>query len=165
MEPARRSPHLRFVVAGPQYPADIPWPENVERIDHVPPSEHPAFYAASRFTLNVTRADMIRAGFSPSVRLFEAAACATPVISDIWDGIETLLVPGREIILARSSEDVMNVLDTYTPEMSAAMGASARLRILAEHTAGHRARALESGFTEAIRRHREEPQSALEARA
>ena len=88
------------MVAGPQYPDDIDWPANVERIEHVPPHEHPAFYAASRFTLNVTRADMIRAGYSPSVRLFEAAACGTPIISDIWDGLDTLFEPGREIVLA-----------------------------------------------------------------
>ena len=81
VEPARRRPDLRFVVAGPQYPDELTWPSNVERIDHVGPADHPAFYAASRFTLNVTRADMIAAGHSPSVRLFEAAACACPVIS------------------------------------------------------------------------------------
>jgi spore maturation protein CgeB len=165
VEPARRSPNLQFVVAGPQYPPDIPWPENVERIDHVPPSEHPAFYAASRFTLNVTRADMIRAGFSPSVRLFEAAACGTPVISDIWNGIETLLAPGKEIVLARGSEDVMNVVGTWTPEMSAAVGEAARKRILAEHTADHRARLLEGDLVEAIQALREERHPALEARA
>src|SRR3712207_8248286 len=45
---------------------------------HLPPAEHRWFYNAQRFTLNVTRADMIRAGHSPSVRLFEAAACAVP---------------------------------------------------------------------------------------
>ncbi len=62
IEPARRAPHQRFAVAGPQYPADIDWPANVERLEHVPPADHAAFYAASRFTLNVTRADMIEAG-------------------------------------------------------------------------------------------------------
>ena len=82
IEPARRASSLRFVVAGPQYPASIDWPANVERIEHVPPEAHPSFYAESRFTLNVTRADMVRAGHSPSVRLFEATACATPIISD-----------------------------------------------------------------------------------
>ena len=100
VEPARQAPHLKFAVAGPQYPDDIAWPENVERIDHVPPAEHARFYAASRFTLNVTRADMIRAGYSPSVRLFEAAAAATPIVSDEWPGLETIFVPGREIVVA-----------------------------------------------------------------
>ncbi len=150
IEPARRAPHLRFVVAGPQYPADIAWPANVERIDHVPPSEHPAFYAASRYTLNITRADMIRAGYSPSVRLFEAAACGVPIISDIWDGIETLFVPGREIVLAREPDDVLAVLGGASHEERRRMGEEARQRVLAEHTAAHRARSLEEGLHEAL---------------
>ncbi|HEY8381454.1 MAG TPA: glycosyltransferase [Microvirga sp.] len=152
VEAARRAPHLRFVVAGPQYPSDIEWPANVERIDHVPPREHPAFYAASRFTLNVTRADMIRAGYSPSVRLFEAAACGTPIISDLWDGLDTLLEPGREIVLARGVEDVLGPLLAWPEERRAAMAAAARQRVLAEHTADHRAEALEAGLRQAMGR-------------
>ena len=67
IEPARQLPKKHFVVAGPQYPETIDWPANVERIDHLPPAEHAAFYSRQRFTLNVTRADMIAAGWSPSV--------------------------------------------------------------------------------------------------
>src|SRR5206468_5952822 len=110
IEPARRLPHLNFCVAGSQYPDAIDWPANVERIDHLPPADHPQFYAASRYTLNVTRADMIAAGWSPSVRLFEAASCGTPVISDTWDGIESLFAPDREIILAGTIEEVVERL-------------------------------------------------------
>jgi spore maturation protein CgeB len=164
IEPARRAPHLRFVVAGPQYPGDIQWPGNVERIDHVPPSEHPAFYAQSRFTLNVTRADMIRAGFSPSVRLFEAAACRTPIISDTWDGIDTLLAPDREIVLAQDADDVLAVLDTWSGAQRDAMADAARHRILSEHTAAHRATTLESGLMEARRRLHKDDHLAMEAR-
>ncbi len=110
IEPARRAPSMKFVVAGPQYPESIAWPANVERIEHVGPQDHPAFYGASRWTLNVTRADMVRAGWSPSVRLFEAASCATPIISDRWDGIEELFRDGRDIMLADDTEDVLRIL-------------------------------------------------------
>ncbi|HEX2135696.1 MAG TPA: glycosyltransferase [Microvirga sp.] len=154
IEPARRAPHLRFVVAGPQYPDDIAWPENVERIDHVPPHEHPGFYAASRFTLNVTRADMIRAGYSPSVRLFEAAACATPIISDMWPGLETLFLPAREIVLAAHPEEVLQRLATSGEAERAAIGQAARRRVLAEHTAAHRADTLEHELLQALARQR-----------
>lgn len=145
LEPARCRPDLSFVVAGPQYPADIVWPENVERIEHCPPADHAAFYSASRFTLNVTRADMIRAGYSPSVRLFEAGACATPIISDKWDGIETLFQPGREIVLADGVADVLAALDRD----AGAMGQAARARIEAAHSADHRAAELEAHLAEA----------------
>ncbi len=165
IEPARRAPHLRFVVAGPQYPADIEWPVNVERIDHVPPREHPAFYARSRFTLNVTRADMIRAGYSPSVRLFEAAACKTPIISDIWDGIETLLSPGREIVLARSSDEVLEVLEAWPDDKRNALGEAAQKRILAEHTAAHRAASMERDLLTVLGREGEDNCLAMEVGA
>jgi spore maturation protein CgeB len=146
IEPARAEPQRRFVVAGPQYPDDIDWPANVERVDHLPPADHADFYAASRFTLNVTREDMIRAGWSPSVRLFEAASCGTPIISDIWDGIGDLLTPGAEIILAETGADVTAALASDAQ----AIGAAARARVLAGHTAGHRAAELETYLHEAI---------------
>lgn len=152
IEPARRAPHLRFVVAGPQYPDDIQWPENVERIEHVPPSEHRAFYAESRFTLNVTRGDMIRAGFSPSVRLFESAACGVPVISDDWEGLDTFFNPGREIVLAKRSDEVLNVLNEGSEEWRVTIGDEARKRVLREHTAGHRALSLETDLVAALQK-------------
>jgi spore maturation protein CgeB len=149
IEPARALPDRRFVVAGPQYPADIAWPANVDRIEHLPPAEHAAFYSASRFTLNVTRADMIAAGWSPSVRLFEAGACATPMISDRWHGIETLFEPGREILLADTADVVIAAL---AREDASAIGTAGQARVLAAHTAAHRAAELERHLAEAIAR-------------
>jgi spore maturation protein CgeB len=133
-------------VAGPQYPDTIEWPANVERIDHLPPAEHPAFYSASRFTLNVTRDDMRAAGWSPSVRLFEAAACATPIISDRWAGLDQLFAPGTEIILADGTAEV---IATIADGDADALGRAAQARVLAAHTAAHRAAELERYLTEA----------------
>jgi len=141
LAPARALPQQRFVVAGAQYPTNIAWPANVERIEHLPPAKHATFYSTSRFTLNVTRADMIAVGWSPSVRLFEAGACGTPIVSDIWDGIDSLFVPGREILLAKDSDTVMNALSGAD---ATAIGQAARARVLAEHTAAHRAAELEA---------------------
>ncbi len=148
LDPARRLGAGRFVVAGPQYPASIAWPANVERIEHVSPGAHRAFYAAQRFTLNVTRPKMAEAGFSPSVRLFEAAACGVPVISDAWPGLDEFFVPGREILVASTAEDVLRLLATTTDRERDAIGARARARVLAEHTGAHRAEALDRGVRE-----------------
>jgi nucleoside-diphosphate-sugar epimerase/spore maturation protein CgeB len=153
IEAARRLPDRRFCVAGPQYPEDIDWPANVERIDHLPPADHPAFYAASRYTLNVTRADMIEAGWSPSVRLFEAAACGAPIISDRWEGLDELFRPGREILLADTTEDVVQRLTDDEAEADS-IRQSARERVLASHTAAHRAAELEQHLREASARKR-----------
>ncbi|WP_131195444.1 CgeB family protein [Lichenihabitans psoromatis] len=144
LDPARRAPYLRFVVAGPQYPATIDWPANVERFEHVGPQDHAEFYGASRFTLNVTRDQMVKWGYSPSVRLFEAGACATPIISDIWPGIETVLTPGESIILAASGDDVLPVLAMDDDAARQAIGTSARGEILARHTAAARAAELDA---------------------
>jgi spore maturation protein CgeB len=142
VETARRRPELKFAVAGPQYPDDIEWPYNLERLEHVSPEDHSAFYAASRFTLNVTRRDMIDAGYSPSVRLFEAGACGCPVLSDAWDGLDRLFKPNREIVICRDTADVLAALEM--PETSRrAMGRAYRQRVLEEHTGEHRARELE----------------------
>ena len=146
IEPARARPDLRFVVAGPQYPAAIDWPANVERIEHLPPAGHAAFYSASRLTLNVTRADMIARGWSPSVRLFEAAACGTPILSDIWEGLAELFVPDREILLAADTAAALAALERTD---TGAIGAAARAKVLAAHTAAHRAAELEAHLHEA----------------
>jgi len=113
---AEHAPERRFAVAGPQYPAEIEWPANVERIEHLPARDHRSFYCGQRFTLNVTRADMVRAGYSPSVRLFEAAACGVPIVSDIWPGIEQFFEPGKEIRLVRNRDDVLACLQMSEDE-------------------------------------------------
>lgn len=149
VQPARRWEEGRFVVAGPMYPPSLSWPANVIRTDHIPPAEHRGFYNAQRFTLNVTRDDMRRAGWSPSVRLFEAAACATPIISDAWEGLDAFFEPGREIIVAEDSAQVLEVLRGMGEGERVAIGRRARERVMAAHTAAHRARELPLLFAEA----------------
>lgn len=144
MEPARRMPEGRFYVAGPLYPDDIAWPANVLLNSHLPPALHPAFYSSARWQLNATRADMVQAGWSPSVRLFEAAACGAAMISDRWPGIEHFFTPGREILLPESADEVVQILRGTPDDARRAIGRAARARIVAEHTAAHRAQELEA---------------------
>lgn len=144
IEPARRMPERRFYVAGPQYPDDIRWPVNVLHNPHLPPSLHATFYSSARWQLNATRADMVQAGWSPSVRLFEAAACGAAMISDRWPGIDHFFTPGREILLPESTDEVIDILRTTHDDDRRMIGLAARERILAEHTAAHRAEELEA---------------------
>jgi spore maturation protein CgeB len=149
LAPARSLPGRTFVVAGAQYPAACAWPQNLEHQEHIAPSQHRAFYAQQRFTLNLTRAEMIRSGYSPSVRLFEAAACGAPIISDSWPGLSELFVPDKEILLARTTSDVIGYLRDIDDARRAAIARAARGRVLAEHTSRHRAAALERYVREA----------------
>jgi spore maturation protein CgeB len=140
--PAQRLPDRRFVIGGAQYPSGFPWRRNIHFVRHLPPAEHSAFYASSPLTLNVTRAPMLRVGYCPSGRLFEAAACGVPVLSDDWAGLDRFFTPEEEVLVARTREDTVAAL-ARGPELLAAIGKRARERVMAEHTADHRAAELE----------------------
>ncbi|MBV8056789.1 MAG: glycosyltransferase [Deltaproteobacteria bacterium] len=149
LEPARQWTKGRMIVAGPQYPNQLKWPDNVIHFEHLSPMRHRTFYNSQRFTLNITRRPMVRAGHSPSVRLFEAAACATPIISDWWCGLESFLMPGEEVLIARSAGDTLRYLRAIPESERRAIGLRAQQRVLAGHTADHRARELEQYVKEA----------------
>jgi spore maturation protein CgeB len=138
IEPARRMPALSFLIGGAQYPADFPWTANIRFVRHMPPAEHPAFFSSSRLTLSVTRRAMAENGWCPSGRLFEAAACGTPIVSDAWAGLETFLEPGREVIVARDARDVEAALEMPDAQL-ARIAHDARERVLALHSSDHRA--------------------------
>lgn len=142
IEPARRMPDRRFVIGGAGYPHAFPWRPNIFFVRHLPPAEHAAFFCASTLTLNVTRRPMAALGCCPSGRLFEAASCGVPVLSDAWEGIENFFEPGREILIARNTREALDIISTPAEEL-AAIGAAARRRVLECHTAEHRAAELE----------------------
>ncbi len=148
---AREHPQSRFMVAGPQYPDDVSWPPNVERIEHLPASDHRAFYNAQRFTLNLTRSDMIRSGYSPSVRLFEAGACGVPILTDEWPGLESFYKPLSEILPVRNSADVVSYMKMSDQERLQ-IADRARRRTLRFHTAAVRAREFETHVNASIER-------------
>lgn len=143
--PARRLPSRRFLIGGAQYPQDFPWSPNVYFVRHVPPPDHPAFYCSSSLTVNVTRSAMARMGWCPSGRLFEAAACGVPVLSDDWEGLDRFFEPEREIFVAYSTEEAVEVVSLPPAEL-ARVGRAARERALAEHTAERRARQMLEAF-------------------
>lgn len=138
VEPARRRPERRFLIGGAQYPHDFPWADNIYFVRHLPPGEHPAFFSSSRLTLNVTRPAMAEMGWCPSGRLFEAAACGTPVLSDAWEGLEAFFTPGAEILVAQGTDDALAALDLGDGELER-IGRRARERACAEHSCEARA--------------------------
>ena len=138
VEPARARPQARFVLAGSGYPPDFPWTPNIWFVHHLPPAEHPAFYAAAKLTLNVTRADMKRLGWCPSGRLFEAAACGAPILTDSWPGLDAFFTPGVDILTADTTADALAAIDSDPADL-AAMARRARRRVLDEHSSDVRA--------------------------
>jgi spore maturation protein CgeB len=137
--PARRLNERQFVIAGAMYANRETWPQNVRYFEHVPPGEHASFYSSSPLTLNVTRASMAAMGYCPSGRLFEAASCGTAVLSDWWDGLDQFFQPGQEILIARSTSDVLSMLTTDRGLLNE-IGSRAKQRVFDCHTAEIRAR-------------------------
>ena len=146
---ASHLPHMKFLLAGSQYPSKLKWPTNVRRIKHLSPRWHPHFYSSSRLTLNLTRKEMVAAGFSPSVRLFEAAACGATIISDQWPGLDTFFQPGEEILLAQDSTQMLDFLNHADEAEIRRVGDRGRERVLAEHTSSRRAEEFENQVTHA----------------
>jgi spore maturation protein CgeB len=142
-EPAVQLPGGEFLVAGPMYPDGVAWAGNVRRLNHVSPPDHPAFYTSARFTLNLTRREMVLAGYSPSVRLFEAAACGAAMISDWWAGLDEFFEPGEEILVAANAAEVEAILTDVSMDAAAELGRRARERVLTAHTAERRAEEFE----------------------
>ncbi|XXY53382.1 glycosyltransferase [Sorangium sp. So ce269] len=141
LEAARRLPEKRFVIGGSLYPENFPWAQNIYYMRHVAPADHPAFYCSSPLTLNVTRGAMAAMGYCPSGRLFEAAACGTPILSDSWEGLDQFFTPGKEILVARTTDEAVAALSLPAGEI-AAVARAARERVLAEHSAARRAEEL-----------------------
>ncbi|HWE48308.1 MAG TPA: glycosyltransferase [Bryobacteraceae bacterium] len=142
IEPAKQFEDRRFLIGGSLYNGGFPWRPNIFYVGHLHPALHAEFYCSSRITLNVTREPMAQTGYCPSGRLFEAAACGTPVLSDYWEGLEEFYAPGSEILIGRESGDAVEALQRSDEEL-ARIGRSARERTLDCHTSDHRARRLE----------------------
>jgi spore maturation protein CgeB len=140
---ARLRPADRFLIGGAQYPEEFPWLPNVAFVRHIPPPMHAEFFSSCRATLNLTRGVMARHGYCPSGRLFEAAACGAPILSDGWDGLECFFSPGNELLCVETAKDVFAALERSDEELQR-MAKLARERTLAEHTGDCRVRELES---------------------
>ncbi len=149
IEPARQLPRQKFLIGGAQYPQAFPWTENIFFVSHVAPPDHPAFYSSSRLTLNVTRQAMAELGFCPSGRLFEAAASGVPILSDQWEGLDEFFTPGQEVLVARTTEEAIEILNLPEVELNQ-ISRAARERTLTEHTADRRVQDLENALTEAL---------------
>ncbi|MDR0307874.1 MAG: glycosyltransferase [Chitinispirillales bacterium] len=150
-ETARKMPLGRFAVAGAQYPREIRWPSNIKRIDHLAPARHREFYCSQRFTLNLTKEKMADAGYAPSIRLFEAAACGVPIISDYWEGLSNFFIFGEEILLSSCAENTQKYLTEIPEEKRREIGERARKRALMEHSSAHRVKELEGYMQEALK--------------
>lgn len=152
IEPARRWKEGMFLVAGSAYPRSTRWPDNVKRSLHISSQKRRAFYNSQRFTLDIISPEAAAVGYSPSLRLFEAAACGTPVITEFWPGLDTFFAPHEEILISHSPDETLIYLEEISEVDRRRLGYRARERVLARHTSRHRAAELEGYVLEVLRR-------------
>jgi spore maturation protein CgeB len=76
-------------------------------------------------------------------RLFEAAACGAPILSDHWPGLGDFFAFDREICIATSTREAHAILCEVDDETRRQIGLAARAKVLGHHTAAHRAAELE----------------------
>lgn len=132
LEVAAEMPERDFVLGGNGW-GDKVLPPNVRWIGHVPTARHNAANASARFVLNIHRDAMAENGYSPATRLFEAAGAGACQITDAWDGIEDFFLPGEEVLVAETQDDVARWIRGVSPEEARRIGTAARERALRDH--------------------------------
>lgn len=138
-------PDQSFLIGGSGW-HDKNMPANVRHLGHVGTADHNTFNCTPRAVLNIARDSMAAVGFSPATRVFEAAGAGACLITDYWEGIEQFLVPGEEVLVAHTGQDVADLLADLTTERARAIGDAARRRVLAEHTYELRAKQVDELF-------------------
>jgi len=138
---ARLAPDLRFILGGEGW-GDKALPKNVRWIGHVGTGDHNRVNCSARMVLNLNRDSMANVGFSPPTRVFEAAGTASCLITDAWAGIDTFFNPGKEILIASSAEEIVQLIRNTSSQQAQQIGAAMRMRALNSHTYAQRATAV-----------------------
>lgn len=147
LEVAEKMPGSQFMLGGNGWD-NLTLPGNVRYVNHVFSKDHNAFNSSSKIVLNISRQSMADYGFSPATRIFEAAGAGACIITDYWNGIEKFLIPGKEILVAGSGEEVAELMQETDGIAAAAIGKAAERKVLSEHTYEQRAMLINKIFSE-----------------
>ena len=126
------APELGFVLGGEGWESKR-MPANVRWIGHVGTGDHNRVNCSARMVLNINRDSMAGVGFSPPTRIFEAAGAGACLITDRWPGIETFFIPGKEILLAGSAEEIVEHLRNISDAEAREIGGNMLQRALRSH--------------------------------
>jgi spore maturation protein CgeB len=149
LKAAASCPAKQFLLGGSGW-ADKTMPPNVRYLGHVYTADHNAFNCSSLAVLNVSRESMARYGFSPATRIFEAAGAGACLITDAWEGVDSFLQPGKEVLVAQDGADVARLLEGLTHQHAREIGEAARKRVLADHTYRQRGQLVDSLLQESV---------------
>lgn len=150
---AEQAPEFTFALGGEGW-GGKPLPPNVRWIGHVATSDHNRVNCSAGMVMNINRSSMANFGFSPPTRIFEAAGAAACLLCDDWPGIDECFTPGKELIVIRTAQDVVDALHQYDPEARRNMGQAFYARALRDHTYAQRAEQAEIAFQQCMQRRR-----------
>lgn len=151
---AERLPQKKFILGGNGW-QDKPMPSNINYIGHVYTKDHNALNCSPKAVLNISRDSMASYGFSPATRVFEAAGAGACIITDYWLGIDYFFEPGKEILVAKSGDEVAAILSSLTEEKAQQIGQAALKKVREKHTYAHRAADLDTILAKAFSRQKE----------
>jgi spore maturation protein CgeB len=146
---AELAPQFRFLLGGEGW-GDKSMPANVRYIGHVPTADHNRINCSAEMVMNINRASMAQSGYSPPTRVFEVAGAGTCLLCDDWPGIDDCFELGKEILVVRSAQDVVDALATYDPAARRGIGEAFHQRALRDHTYAQRALVAEQAFTHCL---------------
>ncbi len=135
---AELAPEYKFALGGEGW-AGKPMPKNVRWLGHIGTGRHNSLNCSARMVLNLNRDSMVKVGFSPPTRVFEAAGAGACLITDYWEGIDTFFEPGCEILVARNAQEIVDLMRTVDVQLAREIGDAMRRRALLEHTYSLRA--------------------------
>jgi len=142
---AELAPSQSFLLGGEGW-GDKSMPPNVRWIGHVPTAEHNRVNCSAGMVMNINRASMAQSGFSPPTRVFEVAGAGACLLCDDWPGIDDCFEPGKEILVVRNAQDVVDALARYDDAARREIGTAFHARALRDHTYAQRAAQAEVAF-------------------
>ena len=112
----------------------------------LPNYKAPEEFAKYKVTVHVPRRPYVEAlpGI-PTIRPFEALACGLPLICSPWDDAEHLFTPGKDFLVARTGQEMKQLLQTLLaePSTATALAQHGLETVLNRHTCAHRVNELE----------------------
>ena len=148
---AELAPDKQFLLGGEGW-GDKRMPANVRYIGHVATEDHNRFNCSAGMVMNINRASMADFGFSPPTRVFEVSGAGSCMLCDDWPGLNDCFEPGKEILVIRSAEDVVDALRRYDNAARRRIGEAFRERGLRDHTYAQRALQAEQAIIECMDR-------------
>ncbi len=107
----------------------------------IPNWEVPRALAHARLTVHLPRRPQVKdLPGMPTTRVYEALACAMPLVSGEWPDDERLFDAGSDYLVARDADEMERHMETLLrePAMAKGFGTRGRQRVLERHTCAHR---------------------------